>query len=356
MSKAALFTCAAATLALGIWTGLSRVGWDLPRAEAFSDLHGPLMILGVFGTLIGLERAVASGAHWPFVAPALSSAASLLLLIAPSRAPGAWAYVLAAAVTTLVALVAMLRQPAVFTLALEVGAVSLLTGSTLWATGQPVPDLVGWWLAFLVLTIAGERLELSRLLPGRSGSSPLFLLATGIFLAGAASGLMDATGSRLMGAGLLALAAWLARHDIAMRTIRGHGQPRFMAASMLAGYVWLGTAGLLLLIFPPGSTAYGYDMAVHAVLLGFVLSMVFGHALVILPAVGGVRVRYAPVLYGPLTVLHASVVFRLGADLFGSEAGRRWSSIATVIAILSFAASVAALTSGARRLLGRSES
>ena len=37
-------------------------------------------------------------------------------------------------------------------------------GNGLWLAGRPIYAVVPWWVGFLVLTIAGERLELSRVL------------------------------------------------------------------------------------------------------------------------------------------------------------------------------------------------
>jgi hypothetical protein len=82
-------------------------------------------------------------------------------------------------------------------------------------------------------------------------------------------------------------------------------------------------------------------MALHAILIGFVLSMVFGHALIILPAVARLRVRYGSPLYGPLILLHMSLVLRVGSGLIDWPAGRQWSGIATIAAILSFVVTVA---------------
>lgn len=45
-------------LLAGLWTGLLRLGWELPLL-LFASYHGPLMVSGFSGTLIGLERAVA---------------------------------------------------------------------------------------------------------------------------------------------------------------------------------------------------------------------------------------------------------------------------------------------------------
>ncbi|OLT36899.1 hypothetical protein BJF79_30575 [Actinomadura sp. CNU-125] len=121
-------------------------------------------------------------------------------------------------------------------------------------------------------------------------------------------------GWRLAGFGMLVLAGWLAVHDVARRTVRGTGLPRYAAACLLAGYVWLAFAGALWLAAGrPGGGAY--DAALHAVFLGFTVSMVFGHAPVILPAVLRVRLPYHPVLYAPPAVLHISLPLRVAGDL-----------------------------------------
>ena len=153
--------------------------------------------------------------------------------------------------------------------------------------GAQAADVTGWWLAFLVLTIAAERLELSRLLSPPRSSQLTFAIAVALIIAGAARGEFAGDAAPFSGAGLLASTAWLVRHDIALRTIRLSAQPRFSAACLLAGYFWLGVAGLLLLVIPPGTTVFSYDAAVHAITIGFVLSMIFGHAPIILPAVTG---------------------------------------------------------------------
>ncbi|MBB3020833.1 hypothetical protein FHR70_003921 [Microvirga lupini] len=330
----------------GLWGALARLGWDLPHGSSLAALHGPLMISGLFGTLIGLERAVALDRGWSYAAPAFSGLGTLALLAGVPEAVGAGAYTIAAAVLAGGSLLITIQQPAVFTGALLFGALAWLAGNILWLTGQPVPDLVGWWLAFLVLTIAGERLELSRLMPQRRGSEALFLFAVGLLVVGAQNKLMTENGAILFGIALIVTTLWLLRHDIALRNVRRTGQPRFMAACMLAGYAWMGFAGVSLIGFPPGESSFGYDVALHAVLIGFVLSMVFGHALIILPAVARVGLRYAPLLYLPLMLLHLSVALRVGGGLAGWEAVRQGSGILTVVALVTF---VGALVMARRR-------
>ena len=141
-------------------------------------------------------------------------------------------------------------------------------------------------MLFLVGTVAAERLELSRALIRSRLTVPGFVVAMGPLVAGSVLGVTDPVGARLFGSGLIVLTLWLALSDVATRTVRMRGQTRFMASAMLAGYVWLPVAGLTLIAAPDAT--FGYDLVLHAVLIGFVLSMVFGHALIIFPSITGI--------------------------------------------------------------------
>jgi hypothetical protein len=111
-----------------------------------------------------------------------------------------------------------------------------------------------------------------------------------------------------------------------------------MAVCLLSGYAWLATGG-----FAWAAAALGAptrDIALHALGLGFLVSMVMGHAPVILPAVARVKLLFGPVFYFPLAVLHLSLLgrFTLGAtDL----AWRAHGGLANVLAIALFATTVA---------------
>jgi hypothetical protein len=51
----------ALALLAGLWAGLLRLGWQLPPLLLqLPAQHGPLMVSGFLGTLISLERAVAT--------------------------------------------------------------------------------------------------------------------------------------------------------------------------------------------------------------------------------------------------------------------------------------------------------
>jgi len=340
-----LVAATALAMAMGLYGGLVRIGVALPGGGSLAELHGPLMIAGVFGALISLERAVAMGLRWAFLAPVASLLGAFALVAGLPPTVGATLFVLSAGVLLAASVRILILQPALFTLALVVGAAAELVGNLVWLVGATPPDAAGWWLSFLVCTIAAERLELSRIL--RHGWAASYAFAAGIatMLAGAAFGILSSWGSLLLGLGFLCVTIWLLRFDIAIRTIRSTGRTRFFASAMLAGYLWLGAAGLALL-FAPGAV-FAYDIALHTVLVGFVLSMVFGHALIILPAVTGLKLSYHRALYLPLSLLHLSVALRLAGGLLENSSARVGSGILTVAALLSFAA-VLAVVSRAR--------
>jgi hypothetical protein len=340
----------AAALALGLQTGLARLGLALPgETLVAADLHGALMICGFFGTLISLERAVALGRWWAYGAPAVSAIGAMLLLTrSPSLA--AASFLAAGLLLTVDSIVVIVRQRALFTIMLAVAAACWGVGTLAWLLTGGLADAVGWWLAFLVLTIASERLELSRLLAPPPLSQATFAAAVLLTLVGAARAEFAGGSALLTGVGLLGTTAWLIRHDVAMRTVRLAGQARFAAACMICGYVWLGIAGIVLIALPPATSIFAYDAAVHAITIGFVLSMVFGHAPIILPAVTGWRVRYAAAAYGPLALLHASVLLRIVADLGEIVALRGVSGLLTILALAAYAATLAvASRRGGRR-------
>ena len=67
--RRALLLVAAATALTAVLGGLARLGLMVAWGPRHAMAHGPLFVLGVFGTVISLERAVALGARWSLVAP-----------------------------------------------------------------------------------------------------------------------------------------------------------------------------------------------------------------------------------------------------------------------------------------------
>lgn len=301
------------SLAAGVGAGLLRLGWAVPFPPAgLMPLHGPLMILGFLGTVIGLERAVALGRHWAYAGPLLTGLGGLSLLLGFPQAIGAAAIACGSAVLLTGSILIVRRQRELFMVTMTLGAASWLAGNLLWLAGLPVAAVVGLWINFLVLTIAGERLELSRFLPPSPVAKRVFAAILAVLLAGGVMILMS-MGTYLYGFGLLALALWLLRQDIARRTVKEQGLTRFIAVCLLSGYAWL-ALGSLALLSAGGLTGAAYDAVLHAILIGFVFSMVFGHAPIIFPSVVRVKMPYHWTFYLPLLVLHASLVARLCGD------------------------------------------
>ena len=328
-------------LIVGTGAGLARFGWTVPAvAAAASALHGPLMICGFFGVVISLERAVAIGRLWAYAAP-LSAGLAGLAAVTGATAIAPWLFLAASLVFLTASADVYRRQPAFFTFTLGLGALCWVVGNTLWAFGSPVHGIVGWWLAFLILTIAGERLELSRFMPPSPIAARVFAGILVVIGAGLV-GIRGSWGAGIFGLGLLALSLWLFKQDIARRTVRGEGLTRFIAVCLLSGYAWLAVGGGTILAagnLAPGAAAH--DAALHALALGFVFSMVFGHAPIIFPAVLRVAVPYHPTFYVPLALLHGSLLVRLAGDATGDSGWTRAGGLLNAVALAAFIVSTA---------------
>ena len=337
-----LLGCGVVAFAVGLWTGFARLGVGLTgAAPQFVEFHGALMICGFFGTLISVERAVAFNRPFAYLVPVCAATGVLALLAKATPFAGA-AFLMASLGLAAASLWNMRRLRSVLLAGTpSIAALCWGLGTLLWLANRPAAESAGWWLAFLVLTVAAERLELSRVTAPPPIAKAFFVAIVIVILTGVARGELDRPPSPFLGAGLLACGAWLVIYDLARRTVRLSGQIRFTAACMLLGYGWLIIAGLELLAWPLHLTVFWYDATVHAVTLGFVLSMVFGHTLIILPSVIGLKLRYSPVLYLPLLLLQISVAMRIAADFSGWTELRSLSGFLTVAAVAMFAATIA---------------
>ena len=334
-----LIALAGISLLTGIWTGLARMGWLLPLPnEQFVIVHGPLMVIGFLGTLIGLERAVALRRGWPYAIPVLTalSAASVLGGFAVALS----ALLAAAASFLMIAVfVALYRQyPSEHFIIMAVSAMLWLGGNLLWATEPPRFSVVPWWVGFLVLMIAGERLELSRIRRPPLAVRIVFHASVGLMLTGLVSSIRYfQLGIGISGAGLFAIALWLLRYDLAWHSLRQSGLPRYMAACLIAGYFWLAAGG----IFWLGGAEYfsagpRYDAMLHVIFLGFVFSMIFAHAPIILPTITGVALPFRNLFYLHAGLLHLSVLLRVAGDLSLSLSLQRWGGLLNALAIIWF--------------------
>ncbi len=325
-----------AALIGGLLGGLGRLALPVPLVAGALSAHGALLVSGFFGTVITLERAVAVGGTMALVAPAISGAAGLAL--AGGSPAAAWLLVAASLALIVLSLVILRRQLALHTALLTVAATAWLVGNALFAAAARLDASVAWWFAFLVLTIAAERLELTRLMRRRANATPLLLVVVAWLLAAAAAMTQGYAWAYVAyGGALVALAAWLFAFDLARRTVRTQGVARYAAVALLAGYGWLAAGGCAFAALPEVPALR--DLALHAIGLGFVLSMVFAHAPIVVPVISGRAVVYTPWLYAPLALLHGSLLLRVA---LGPEhiALRQAGSVGNALAIVLFAATL----------------
>ena len=325
-------------LLAALWAGLIRVGWQWPTWQPLLPaLHGPLIVSGFLGTLISLERAVALKRPWTYLGPLISGVGALWLVVGLPLAVGQWLLLLGSVGLTAVFIHIIRQHSASYTITMGLGAVCWLVGNGLWLGGWPIFRIVYWWAGFLVLTIVGERLELSRVARLSNNVIRLFGGAVLLFIAGLFTVLVAGdNGTRLIGLGLIALAAWLSRFDIARRTVRRAGLTRYIAVNLLLGYGWLFIGGVAALVVGQAVAGPRYDFMLHAIFVGFVFGMIFAHAPIIVPSILPIQIRFHPVLYGPTIFLHLALLLRAVGDIGGWQTVRAWGALLNAAAILWF--------------------
>jgi hypothetical protein len=127
-----------------------------------------------------------------------------------------------------------------------------------------------------------------------------------------------------------------------------------MAASMLAAYFWLAVAGAVWLLGGPATEGVRYDAVVHAVFLGFTLSMIMAHAPVILPAVLRRPLAYHPALLVPALALQVSLALRLWiGDALGVPLAWQVGGALNILSVLGFAGVVVRALARTSRKGGR---
>lgn len=327
------------SLLLALWSGVVRLGWPLPLPNFLViSLHGPLMVIGFLTTLIGLERAAAVDRWWVYGVPLLALFSILTLLFGLPQQLTGGACAGAALLLTLFFVELYRRQPEAHFVVMALSAATLCCGNLLWLAELPVHRVAPWWVAFLVLMIAGERLELNRLRSPTHFVRVLFGGAVVIFVVGLVISAIELRlGVRIAGAGLLGLALWLLRYDLAWQNLQQARLPRFMASCLIAGYFWLAIGGLLWILF---ARFFGagplYDAMLHAIFLGFVFSMIFAHAPIILPSITDLALPFHKLFYLHAALLHLSLLLRIAGDLALIPSGQKWGGILNALSILVF--------------------
>lgn len=341
LGRIVLLALGMASLFAGMWGGLTRLPLNLPLPADNANwitFHGPLMICGFLGTVISLERAVGLGSWWTYLAPVLTGGGAAILLAGQLGHPPLLMITMGSLVFTFVSVRIFQLQRAPHNFLIGVAALAWLAGNVFWVLDHPIDRVLPWYIAFLCLVIVGERLDLSRFQRTTPWAMPaLFMVLTILGVGVAGSTIRQEAGLRLMGSGLFLTSLWLGRFDIARRNLRQPELPRFMAISLLSGYVWLAFSGIIFLVFAPSQSGMLYDAALHSFFLGFIFSMIMGHAPIIFPVVLAMRpIPMCNRFYIHLALLHGSLVLRFMSDLTGWGEGRQFGGVLNAIAVAVF--------------------
>jgi len=298
-------------LVVGVLAGFGRLGVNFPLSYAVVN-HGAIMVGGFLGTLITLEKVIPLRKRALLIFPVISGL-SILPLSNGMFILGGTLLITASVGLIVVYLIYLSRQRAVYLYIMFGGAVCWLIGNSVLLHGRFFPAAFPWWMGFLLLTIVGERLELSKFLPVTSLIRTILLgcillVGTGLVIP------FHGYGPYISGAGMMGIAVWLMRFDMVGISIRKEGLTRFVGVALLCGYCALMLEGVFMVALP--DVPFAYDIIVHTFFLGFVFSMIFAHGPIILPGVLGLSVRpYHPFLYLPLVLLVTSVVIRVLAGM-----------------------------------------
>lgn len=315
----------------GVLGGLGRLG--VLDAPAWATAHhGLLMTGGFLGSLIVLERTVTQTGLWWRIFPAASAMGTLLLATGQQRF--AISVLMVGNAGLLAVYMSELRKHAAWPW------YAMLAGSLCWAMGNVVllrTELVAaatpWWMGFILLTIVGERLDLTRYLPVPERAKALLMVFLGVAVVGIAMPFHN-YGGMVLGAAMVAATAWLLRYDMARTAVRKAGIHRYVATGLLVGYGWLMLCGAVLLLGLGGAMAY--DLTLHTFFLGFAFSMIWAHAPIILPGVLKVAHQpFHPVLWGGWALFQLSLMGRIAATLLHESQLRAIMATANGITIVA---------------------
>lgn len=340
MYRLPFFALAFLGLVTGVWAGVIRLGFDLPGVD-WATLHGPLMVGGFVGTVIGIERSILSGNGLWWIIPQLSGVSVVTWIMGFAReAP--WLLAGASALLMVMQGIHLFRAGLSWLSAIQLaGAVCFLGGNLRLLLDPFLPAIVPWWMGFVLCFILATRLAYT------SFREPFarWLVRSGllVYLAGILIP-FHLDGYYLTGSGLILIAVGMIVTEAGSGRVPATAFDVYSIAALVAAWWWLLIAGIGLLFWK--EHLYGYDATIHAFFLGFLFSMVFLHALGKAAALASLaHPPFHPVLFVWLVLLSASLAVRIFAgDILLMEVVKRWAGIFNGVSILGFLVSLIVLT------------
>lgn len=313
-----------------------------PFLATFLPVHGHLMVFGFLAILLATERYIGALAFplnpivhvMPFLVAAgtIIQLSGLIFGVLPLTVAGATLLV-AGFIIYVYAITAVGRrsaQPLPFRY-MSLAAITLISGAILSIRLSPVQNLpfMMLLLGFPILTVLGERVELTRFVaPAISAQARYGLWFVGIaFALILFQTLSPTTATRpIMIAWILLLLAVAVPMTWGERKLMTRGEKplhRYLGIHLVAAYGWLLLGLLLLLVLAiKGQTIGLLDAAMHSLAVGFIGAMILAHAPIILPAIIGKTLREERLNTLPLWLLTVGNLLRVVSGVAG-ETGVR---------------------------------
>lgn len=315
---------------LGTYTGLGRAG--VQHRFVAADLHAVIMVFGVVGTLVALERAATLGQRWAALAPALSVVA---VMVAPGARTAGAVLVVGAGVLTLAVHLASVQgqwQPPAVLLGLAL--LAWVAGAAAWLAGLGPVRPAPLFAVFAVLAVSAACIQESSVEPPVPKGDRAIVVGSSLIAGGGALAVVrPSIGLVGGGLGLIGLAVSLARHARRRGWFPRSDVEHFARTCRRLGHAWLGVAGTMWIAMGAGASGpLLRDAMIHALFLGFVTSMLM--AWVAGPP--SLRLPFTRLMWVPLTALHLSVAVRVAADLAGSVGWRETALHGNVAALVGF--------------------
>lgn len=324
------------SLIVGIYTGWLRTGLQFGYIPGLGE-HGAIMVGSFLTTVVIVERIITFKKRIILILPLINVLSLVFFLLDQYRI----AYVLlviGAGGLTILMFYFTFKFKELHNYLLSIGAMCLLIGNLFLLFLGKYPPASIWWIAFFLFTIVAERLELTRYLPVSKLQKVLLSIFLLIFIVGMLMK-FHLYGKYLSSLSLILTAVWLLKFDIATKNIRKEGMFRYLGILLMTSYIWLIVTAAIFLV--ESNSMLVYEAGLHSFFLGFVFSMIFAHAPIILPGIIGTNIKvFRPLLYLWFYILQVSLLVRLIGDLLGSYETRQITSIFNGIAILGFFVSI----------------
>jgi hypothetical protein len=320
------------SLVVGILSGLFRMGWSIPMGEIAGE-HGALMTGSFLGTLICLERIVALKKKWLYVVPVISGTSLIFFYLGEPKI--AMSMLTIGSLGLIYIYIDLIKRfGEYYFYVMMIGAIGWAVGNIIMIVAPFYPQAAPWWIVFILLTVFGERLELSKFLPQSKLKRITMIISISVFMVGMILP-YHAMGKYISGIGLVLMAVWLFKYDIARKSVKAKGMHRFTGSLLLAGYFWLVVCGVLMIV--DFGSIFTYDAMLHAFFLGFTFSMIFAHAPIIFPGVAGLVIRpFHDSLFIWGILLQLSLAMRIISGLLMESHYRTISGLLNAVIIILF--------------------